>query len=37
MGELSGTDEIYLILNPASGMPFIQKKKWEDIINGNIE
>jgi len=37
MGELSDTDEIYLILNPASGMPFLQKKKWEDIINGNLE
>lgn len=37
MGELVDTDEIYLILNPAAGMPLIQKKKWEDIINGNFE
>lgn len=36
MGELSDTDEIYLILNPASGMPFIQKKKWEKIISGKL-
>ena len=37
MGKLSDTDEIYLILNPASGTPFIQKKKWENIINGNFK
>ncbi len=37
MGELSDTDEIYLILNPASGMPFIQKKKWKEIINGKLD
>ena len=37
MGELSDTDEIYLILNPTSDTPFIQKKKWEEILNGKFK
>src|SRR5665648_194260 len=37
IGELSDTDEIYLILNPASGMAFIKKKMWKDIFNGNLD
>lgn len=37
MGELSDTDEIYLILNPASGTQFVQKIKWNDIINGKLK
>lgn len=37
MGELSNTDEIYLILNPTSDTPFIQKKKWEEILNGKFK
>jgi len=36
MGELVSTDEIYLIMNSATGLPIIRKRKWLDIFNGDL-
>jgi len=36
MGELATPEDIFLILNPASGMPMIIKKKWDEIIKGGL-
>ena len=33
MGELSNTNEIYVVFYPASGMPMILRKTWDEIIN----